>query len=93
MKGSNPQYKNIVGAPFKIGLLVKIVQIVDETESKKMIGKQGIIIYYEYDCGCGQRYPDMPMIGVRIGHKIKEFWPEELITIQKRRAMKTNLQN
>lgn len=56
-----------------------VTQVVDEEGDASRIGEQGVIAYFEYGCGCGQSYPNDPMIGVRFasGH-IEEFWREEL---------------
>lgn len=78
-----PQYRNydIEGAPYKIGEDVVILDNPsnDETFDKKFVGRKGMIVFYEYDCGCGQTYPNDPMIGVRFSNgKIAEFWEEEI---------------
>ncbi len=71
--------KNIRHAPYKIGGFVKIVFATDETFDHKFLGNVGKIIYYDYSCGCGQSFPDDPMIGVRFKNKeIGEFWKEEI---------------
>lgn len=31
----------------------------------RFVGRIGTVDYLEYECGCGQRYPDVPMVGVR----------------------------
>ena len=71
--------EDIPGAPFHIGALVTIVQVVDSTTDESFIGKSGEVVHYEYDCGCGQTFPSDPMIGVRFPDGTEEeFWTEEL---------------
>lgn len=69
---------NIEGAPFHIGMLVVVTCAIDEAADVTLIGKQGRIVYYEYDCGCAQTFPNDPMIGVELDGKVHEFWFEEL---------------
>ena len=73
--------KNIDGAPYKVGDSVKVSNNPnnDETFNSTFAFKSGVIIYFEYECGCGQNYPDDPMIGVlfKCG-KVEEFWKEEI---------------
>ncbi len=81
-----PQYRryNIKGAPFRIGSKVQVLNnpLNDETFDKKYSCKIGEIIFFEYDCGCGQTFPADPMIGVKFLHgKVAEFWKEELLLI------------
>jgi len=69
---------NVVGAPFRIGKLVRVVKATDETFEEEFMGKVGIVIYYDYK-HCGQTYPNDPMIGVRFSErKSSVFWREEL---------------
>jgi len=70
---------NIKGAPFRIGQFVKVVKATDDTCKEGFIGAVGRVIWFEYDCGCGQTFPGDPMIGVRfMGGTVEEFWAEEL---------------
>ncbi|MGA9110043.1 MAG: hypothetical protein WB290_07060 [Smithella sp.] len=72
---------NIDGAPYKIGQKVKVLNNPnkDDTFDVKLINKKGEIIFFEYDCGCGQTFPTDPMIGVKFSNgSIDEFWKEEL---------------
>ena len=63
----------------KIGQKVKVTALTDETADKNYLGKSGIVKYFDYDCGCGQSYPNDPMIGVRFeGGQVEEFWKEEI---------------
>jgi hypothetical protein len=71
-------YEDIPGAPFRIGQRVRVAAITDETADVELLGNEGIVTYFEYDCGCGQTFPEDPMIGVLFGSKIEEFWKEEL---------------
>ena len=78
-----PQYRkyNIEGAPFEIGNRVKIFDNIldDNTFDKECSNEIGQVIFFEYDCGCGQTFPGDPMIGVKFcDGKIEEFWKEEL---------------
>lgn len=76
---SNPIYNNIIGAPFSWKAKVRVTKLIDETGDESFLGKTGIVDYYEYGCGCGQVYPESPMIGVKFEDgRIEEFWPEEL---------------
>jgi len=72
---------NLVGAPFKIGDRVTILNNPnnDETFNNQLTFKNGMVVYFEYECGCGQTFPDDPMVGVRFNNgKIEEFWKEEM---------------
>jgi hypothetical protein len=54
----------------------------DETFNTNSSNRVGEIIYFEYNCGCGQTFPNDPMIGVKFDNaEIEEFWEEELILI------------
>lgn len=76
---SRPVYKNVRGAPFRIGDRVCVHCLIDDEGNRSALGKQGSVEYFEYSCGCGQSYPEDPMIGVRFGDgTIDEFWREEL---------------
>jgi hypothetical protein len=74
-------YDDVDGAPFKIGAIVKVVSLSDETADDDLFGCQGSVVYFEYSCGCGQTFPDDPMIGVRFGDRTTEFWKEELAEV------------
>lgn len=72
-------YTDVVGAPVKIGQEVQIYDLCDDTVEIVYIGCCGVVEYLEYNCGCGQVYPESPMIGVRFADgSIEEFWAEEL---------------
>jgi hypothetical protein len=69
---------DIPGAPFRIGDEVQVVRLSDETAYAKFLGRCGQVLYFDYSCGCGQRYPDDPMIGVQFLDGSAEFWKEEI---------------
>ena len=76
-----PLYYDIDGAPFKVGDDVKVLDNpnFDETFNTYYSLKSGLIVYLEYTCGCGQRFPEDPMIGVEFKDgTVEEFWKEEL---------------
>lgn len=51
----------------------------DETFNLEFSGQEGIVKYFDYDCGCGQTVPKDPMIGVEFSNgEIEEYWKEEL---------------
>ena len=64
----------IEGAPFQVGNLVRVV-----VHNDPFIGLEGTVLYLDYDCGCGQRYPEDPLLGVLFTDGTQEeFWSEEL---------------
>ena len=93
-----PRCYDIEGAPFSIGAMVKITDLTDpdtfsytklpEDELEDaFIGVTAIVRHYDYDCGCGQIFPDQPMIGVEfqsgpLKGQIHEMWPEELTALE-----------
>ncbi len=78
MKSTHPIRSNIDGAPFRIGDWVRIVRFSDSTADAGFLRKRGRVLYFEYSCGCGQSYPDDPMIGVQFENGTAEFWKEEI---------------
>lgn len=71
--------QHVPGAPRQSGDRVLVVAVSDSTVDPGHIGKAGRVDYLNYDCGCGQRWPDEPMIGVVLDDGTEEeFWPEEL---------------
>jgi hypothetical protein len=75
----NPIYDNVHGAPSRIGESVRVHGSQDETFDPSYKRRVGTIEYFEYECGCGQSYPNDPMIGVKFRDgKTAEFWAEEL---------------
>jgi hypothetical protein len=76
-----PIFANVPGAPFKIGQRVRVLRLVDDTGESSFLGKSGTVEYLEYSCGCGQLFPEDPMVGVRFPDGIlEEFWRDELNT-------------
>jgi len=57
---------DVDGAPYKIGQKVKVLNNPsnDETFDKNFVNEVGEVIFFEYNCGCGQSFPGDPMIGV-----------------------------
>lgn len=67
--------------PFLPGDFVYVVKAVDAEvhDVSNYIGRSGKVVSLDYDCGCGQEYPDQPMTLVDFGRgDNEEFWPEEL---------------
>jgi hypothetical protein len=76
-----PIREPVPGAPRQPGELVVVAAAIDRAfhDVSEHIGKTGRVAYLEYGCGCGQRYPDDPMIGVELDDgSAEEFWREEL---------------
>ncbi len=72
-------FRDVPGSPFKIWEDVRIVKRSDNTVSATFVGRKGKVIYFDFSCGCGQSYPNDPMIGVYFRNGIiEEFWREEL---------------
>lgn len=81
LSGARPIFERVDGAPYQPGERVRVVQAIDQEVSdlRAFIGRSGVVLYLEYSCGCGQTYPEDPMIGVRLDDGAEqEFWPEEL---------------
>ena len=81
MFGANPIRDHVDGAPYQPGQIVRVVDAVDTHvhDVSACVGQYGTVAYLEYECGCGQTYPDGPMIGVvLVNGKQEEFWSEEL---------------
>lgn len=83
MTKANPIYENVDKAPFHIGVRVKVVRLTDDTSNPDYLDKEGVLVYYEYECECGQTYPNDPLIGVHFedGH-VEEYWREELRRVE-----------
>lgn len=81
---ANPIYKFTAGAPFQPGDRVRVVslQLEDQDsveEDSRYLEQVGVVKYLEYTCGCGQSFPDDPMIGVVFDNLPDwEFWRNEL---------------
>ena len=81
--GARPIRQRVDGAPYQPADVVRIVMSAEPkgalTDVSAFVGRTGIVEYLEYSCGCGQRFPDDPMIGVRFPDgALQEFWREEL---------------
>lgn len=51
----------------------------DETFNMDFLGQEGIVKYFDYDCGCGQSFPNDPMIGIEFPNgEREEYWKEEV---------------
>lgn len=72
-------HHDVDGAPFKIGEGVKVVSLSDDTGAVEFLGQLGQVLYFEYSCGCGQSFPNDPMIGIQFSEQTAEFWKEELV--------------
>lgn len=87
----SPIYNDVAGAPYKIGDRVRVVRGTDETFDGAYKGRRGAVAYFEYKCGCGQTYPNDPMIGVRMADgQCAEFWAEELALLPHSRRNRGN---
>lgn len=81
---AKPIRKDVKGAPFKIRMMVKVKELIDLTGDESLINLTGTVDHYEYSCGCGQTYPQDPMVGVRFPDgRVEEFWKEELQSLPK----------
>ncbi len=80
----NRLFRNVPGGPFRIGDWVRVMCAADETFDHQFMARQGCVSYLEYSCGCGQSFPEDPMIGVAFaGGIVEEFWKEELCLISR----------
>jgi hypothetical protein len=76
---ASPIFHDVKGAPFRIGDRVLIVGSKDETFNPTYLGLVGTVKYLEYNCGCGQTYPEDPMIGIQFDYATsEEFWKDEM---------------
>lgn len=81
VSGGNPITSSVPGSPYQPGDVVRVVAAVDKIihDVSRLVGQRGTVVHLEYDCGCGQRFPDVPMVGVEFDDgALEEFWPEEL---------------
>lgn len=81
--GARPIRVHVDGAPYQRSDRVRVVASVETAGAGidviEFIGRIGIVDYLEYSCGCGQAFPDDPMIGVRFDDgSLQEFWRDEL---------------
>lgn len=79
----HPIRERVEGAPYQVGDGVLVVAICDEVGLSSglgpYVGRRGKVEHLEYDCGCGQHFPDDPMVGARMDDgELVEFWREEL---------------
>ena len=87
MLPAHPITVEVPGAPVQPGDPVLVVQATDASidDVSAFIGLQGVVVYLEYDCGCGQTFPTDPMVGVAFsGGASYEFWREELLRLEER---------
>jgi len=76
---SNPIREVVDGSPIQVGTRVRILASDDPTFDQTCAGLDGTVTYLEYECGCGQTFPNDPMIGVLLHDgRVEEFWIEEL---------------
>lgn len=81
---AKPVYVRTEGAPYQPGQRVLVVASIEPqvADVSEYIGFTGTVEHLEYSCGCGQKYPDDPMIGVRFRDgRLEEFWFEELTAL------------
>lgn len=84
MTPARPIRERVEGAPYQPGDVVRVVQAVDRPihDVALFVGHVGVVAYLEYSCGCGQTFPDDPMIGVTFeGDLFEEFWREEVESV------------
>ena len=84
MTSARPIRERVAGAPYQPGDAVRVVQAVDRSihDVTLFVGHVGVVDYLEYSCGCGQAFPDDPMIGVTFeGGLSEEFWREEVESV------------
>lgn len=78
----HPVREHVEGSPYQPGERVLVADLVDQdvADLSECLGRRGTVEYLEYSCGCGQSFPDDPMIGVRLdgGDEAIDFWKEEL---------------
>ena len=72
-------FTKVDGSPYQVGDVVRVVSICDDAGDRGAIGSIGVVDHLDYDSGCGETYPDDPMISVK-GCGI--FWSEELETAE-----------
>ena len=82
MRAARKIYTDIDGAPFCLGDKIRVVRLSDETAATEFLGYRGHVLYFDYSCGCGQTYPNDPMIGIQFTNGIAEFWKEEIHPIK-----------
>jgi hypothetical protein len=78
---AKPIREPVAGAPFQPGDRVIVVDAIDEDvhDVSALVGRSGDVDYLEYSCGCGQSFPDDPMVGVEFADGVhEEFWSQEI---------------
>lgn len=78
MNKAKPVMVHVPGAPYQPGDRVVFTGMVDDECDRVDLGEMGVVVYLEYSCGCGQTYPNLPVLGVSFGGKVIEVWPEEV---------------
>lgn len=81
MTGARPLYHHVPGSPCQPYDSVRVKRTIDGEvmDLSHHVGKAGIVLYLEYECGSGQQYPGDPMVGVLLeDFTVEEFWAEEL---------------
>jgi hypothetical protein len=74
----NKIYTHVPGAPYQVGDWVTVIAT-EHPDDEHLVGLDGVVTHLDYSCGCGQTYPNDPMIGVKLDNgKEWEFWKEEL---------------
>jgi len=70
---------DVIDKRIRIGSCVRVLKGTDATFDARFLQRVGIVERLDFSCGCGQSYPDDPMIGVRFSDgEYEEFWTEEL---------------
>lgn len=83
---ARPHRAFVADAPHQPGDVVRIVQAIDREvhDVARFVGRVGRVEYLEYRCGCGQTYPQDPMIGVVfLTGEREEFWREEIEAVDR----------
>jgi len=79
MAEAKPIYEKVECSPYQPKDKVVVLRFSDDTGNQEFIGKVGVVEYLEYSCGCGQSYPNDPMIGIRFSDgSLIECWSEEI---------------
>lgn len=75
---AKPVMVRVPGAPHQPGDRAVFIGMVDSQCDQIEVGEVGVVVYLEYSCGCGQVYPESPMLGISFGGRMVEVWPEEV---------------
>ena len=79
--GFRPVRWFVAGSPFQPGDRVTVTRATDRDvyDVTRYVGCSGVVDYLEYECGCGQHFPEEPMVGVKFEDgTVEAFWPGEL---------------